>query len=1025
MKMMNKALLKTVLFLSLATGLFGQTSSESVIENINALGILGAAELEEMSFSTNYESQNPPELMFDGEDSTSFQLDGSASAAWVRLDFSESVYLYGLNYEGLIPQGATVFLQTEVDDEIVTLPSGFVVGEESGGLVDLTPERMISDNLILRVEGENLSLFRLDEMELITLSLDTLLQKKELIPEDQDYNRLALNNDYFLTDGMIGTEWINTNEGLQNQVYWMFHKSLNEGYHDHSQWRTSDNILLDVSAPGEADLLKLYFTENSAGELVLSVRSDDSWVEAASLDLDNRRGWYEVDLSSYGEIDQIKLTMEDSSKRWQPGVYGGVGEVELWSRSNPDENSLLDLYNPDSLIESEGLVFDYADLEEKDHRLLIVEEGSSEEEPELWLNGSELTGFSSHEANGVTQWTVPVPYYMLLESDNTLYVSTAEGETLSVQLSDRQVAAYPLEDSSDETLWDGRLLSGRDYSELSLELEMVYGALNLEELRLFHGENSPADLYRELNNRYSSLSADSEGDFLDLYSLDEEGDLLEIGFPGDLYEVEIAGSQSEIDTPRVQLIYPEPGVEIPASSTYYHKVIGVTDYPDGRITVNGTTAQVKGNYFWLDMSSLRISDPGEHSIEVVVRHDNGNEGSDEAEILVEDESLTLSIDQDEDLFYTDEGSFTFSGRVSGNYIDLTINDESVSVSRSKGFEQTFTLEPGLNLYTFELLGRDGETVLKRETRQVYYQYVTEGLQVSTPVDGSYVDESTITISGSVIPWGLTGVYVNGSSAVVEGSTFSADYTLTEGENLISVTAEFDSGEIYSEDLTLYLDSTGPVISGVEPADDTMVGASSIVVSGYAEDSRELTHFINGDLVELTGTSFSHVTSLDQEGNNDIEIIARDQAGNETVYPIFQVFRDLTGPVAFEVETDVEGWTNNNRPTLTFSTYDEAIGLSHYEVSVNGNNFYSQESPYQVPYLPDSEDDEGIPVIVRAYDYFGNYTDCEVEFYIDTTPPEAPEEFSLASGKDSFELKWYEESDEVVSYIINRDDEEPI
>ncbi len=1021
MKLLNKTLLSLTMIFTLSSLVWGQSSNQNEIDRINESGILGDARLESMSFSNNYGNLTPPELMLDQDVSTSYGLTETAGSAWVRLDFQDPVYLYGLTYEGLVPEGGMIFLQTEIDDRIVTLPSGYVNGSRSNGLIDVSLERMVSDNLILRIEGEDLSAFRLDEIELISEASDSILQKKELVPEDQSYNRFSLNNDNLLVDGQIGTVWNNTNRGMKNQVYWMFRRVLQEGYHDFEKWRVKDDLILNVITPGEMEFLKIFFTEEAQGTLTLSVHSDDNWVDAVEMHLERERGWQKVDLSLLGEIDQIRFSMEDPRQRWKPGVYGGIGEVELWAKDKPDQNRIIDLLNPDSLVNSKGLVFDIPDLREENHWLEIAESGSSETLPSIYLNSLELGEGIRFESNGMTYWEVPVPYYILTDTANTLRVdSTDDRDVISLQISTRK--GNP-NDFSDPHLNDGRLLSGRDYSETPLEESFNSGEMDIEEFRLYHGENGSENVYVEDGGIRTSLIAHDSNSYRDIYTVEGKADLLGMGFPGDLYEMEIAGSQNEILTPQIKLIYPEPGVELPQSSTHHQKVIGITDYPEGRITVNGVRAQVSGNYFWVEMRDLRINQPGEYDITAEVRHRNGNTGSDVAPILVEDESISLLLDQNDDLYYTREGSFTFSGNVRGGYIDLVANGETIEVSRRDGFTKTFALDEGLNYFTFQLMARDGETILKREVRQVFFQASTGGLKVTSPVSGGYTNQENITVSGSVIPWGLTSVFVNGTEATIDGQTFNCVCPLSEGENILTVSASYDTGDVFDVQITVYRDSTSPVIISVEPADGTISGDSSIIVSGYVQEDNAFTLFINGTVIETVGASFRTLTPLASEGNNSIQITARDRAGNEAVYPIFQIFRDTTGPVPFTVSSNVSGWTNNNRPIISYSTSDEGIGLSHYEVSINGHAFYPQESPYQVPYLPDSTDDEAVPVIVRAYDLLGNYTDSEIDFYIDTVAADVPSDFRAIPGKDDLELKWIETDDDVCSYILQIDNEE--
>jgi len=1028
MKYTNSKLALIILMLSLVSffGLAQESEGQSFISSFNASESAGDARITEISGSSNFLPSAPPEMIIDLDDSSSYQIAGSSGKAWIRLDFEEPVLLDAIDLQGFLPNGALLYLQVEKEGILSTIPSGMSAQTGNPGLLDLSRTAMISDNLIINISGNNLQNVRLSGIQLYSSHRDSRLHKKELLPADQDFNRLYLNHDYLLVDGKIGTYWRNSDKGFNNTIYWLFKRHIQERYHSHERWRTRDDLIFDVTTPAAMEFLKFYVTDSHEGTLELSVFSEEQWIKLTEMDLQNLpTGWQKVDLSAYGAIEQVKLSMEDRRDRWNPGSYGGISEVELWGKESPDENFVQDIITPESLFSNQGALFDLSPLIEQDYSLLLTLSNAEENLPEVFINGYLLTEATAMEYPGLTQWECPIPFHYFDEFNNSLKINVAENEILQ----EAQLISYASQpfQLSETGLSDRRRYSGSQMGSTGVFTDIIEGQLDIEEMRLYFMGQPPEDFYM-LNHGISRyLSVTDTLSTKIFYQEEVLADQLGLDYRGGIQEIEILGSDNEITTPWVKLIYPEQGLELPQNNTYHHKVLGITDCPDADIRVNGVPAQVNGNYFWVEMRDLNINQPNSYTIKAEVTRPNGWSNSDTVDIRIEDESTNLRLDQGEELVVTTEETYTLSGKVMGGYLDLRINGESISISRSGHFEKVMALESGLNIFNIEMIARDGQNILVHEERQVFRRTLDKSLTVFSPQDGGFTNKDKIDVDGMVMPWDLKSVLVNGNPAEVNGQCFHySDLPVSHSVNTITVEAIYKKGETVEQQLTLYRDLEPPELSDILPEDGKMVATYDVAITGTVEDQNDVTVFVNGKVAELNGNRFSWITPLPLEGNNVVQVTAKDIAGNETIYPLFYIFRDTTGPEAFEVTSNVSGWTNNNRPIIEFSTFDKDIGLSHYEVSINGHNFYPQQSPFQVPYLPDS-DDSGVPVVVRAYDLLGNYTDSEIRFFIDTTPPEAAVLFRTIPGSESFDIKWQESDpdNDTLSYRLITDTGESV
>jgi len=103
----------------------------------------------------------------------------------------------------------------------------------------------------------------------------------------------------------------------------------------------------------------------------------------------------------------------------------------------------------------------------------------------------------------------------------------------------------------------------------------------------------------------------------------------------------------------------------------------------------------------------------------------------------------------------------------------------------------------------------------------------------------------------------------------------------EGENDIVFYVVDQSGNMYSTKKTLTLDTSGPLMTFDSNYDKITVGTTQYIISGKIEDCKDFS--INGNPIAVsTDGSFSYDISL-HEGANEFELLANDEAGNESTY----------------------------------------------------------------------------------------------------------------------------------------------
>jgi len=290
------------------------------------------------------------------------------------------------------------------------------------------------------------------------------------------------------------------------------------------------------------------------------------------------------------------------------------------------------------------------------------------------------------------------------------------------------------------------------------------------------------------------------------------------------------------------------------------------------------------------------------------------------------------------------------------------------------------------------------------------------LNVRTPVDGQITKDSVITVSGEVSTQVPVQVTVNGQPATVSAGTFTLNgVALTEGDNPLTVIATEINGGTSQTTLTVKRDSTPPGLSNISPADGTYFNTAHITVSGQVSDMTPVTVTVNGTEASVANGWFSIDIPIN-EGQNFLNIVARDAAGNLSS-SISSVFGDTQPPAAFTPAANPAGWTQNNRPTITFGTTDAESGLDHYEIAIGEGAWLTPvTSPYTFTTpIPDGEQ----TVRVKAVDTAGNYTIGTVVVYIDTTPPAVPEGFEVIPGINRVITGWQDPLGEIARYRLYR------
>jgi hypothetical protein len=167
------------------------------------------------------------------------------------------------------------------------------------------------------------------------------------------------------------------------------------------------------------------------------------------------------------------------------------------------------------------------------------------------------------------------------------------------------------------------------------------------------------------------------------------------------------------------------------------------------------------------------------------------------------------------------------------------------------------------------------------------------------------DNPVITLTGTVNQQPVT-VTVNDTPATVTGGTFSAQVTLSEGNNFLQVSATNSDGTTGTESRFFLLDTSPPRAVILSPADGTVISSDTVTVTGSVMDqvigtinSGNVTVTVNGVPATVDHGGFQALGVPVAAGTGTITVIATD-SGNNKGSAVISVTRDVSAKAQIAV-----------------------------------------------------------------------------------------------------------------------------
>ena len=322
---------------------------------------------------------------------------------------------------------------------------------------------------------------------------------------------------------------------------------------------------------------------------------------------------------------------------------------------------------------------------------------------------------------------------------------------------------------------------------------------------------------------------------------------------------------------------------------------------------------------------------GENIIWISVRDFAGNVNITFIKIILDTTKPEILLVSPENGSIVNSTTVTLSGKTEIG-CTLTVAGIPVLVEQDGNFSVELSLVEGINeidIISIDQAGNVNETNLT-----LYVDTLPPELYVTYAYQGNLM----VLVSG--ITLNCSHLYINGTEIFVEENTFSYNWTVVEGENMIIIEAVDNACNRNSTTINYICDITPPLLN-ILNENNSVVSQRNITLVGYTEKGATLT--IDNKIVSVSKDgSFSYNYTL-LDGNNSIKFSSCDQAGNYANKTL-NIFLDLPPYVAANINDIVINDTETKRFCITEYILDnltaslrwiiEGVNTELYNVSLS-------------------------------------------------------------------------------------------
>ncbi len=295
-------------------------------------------------------------------------------------------------------------------------------------------------------------------------------------------------------------------------------------------------------------------------------------------------------------------------------------------------------------------------------------------------------------------------------------------------------------------------------------------------------------------------------------------------------------------------------------------------------TITNNEFQTRGQHIaiWNGLNDLgQVIDDGQYRLQVTARG-TMRAATQSANILVDTSPPTLRVANLDELNRVRQANLTVEGLTDPDAVVQIRGDPSLIPIDAEGkFNIKRQLLEGSNV--IELVATDPAGNSATLSREIVLVTRPPEITIASPLNDDWTNESLITVAG-VVPPGAS-LKVNGQEAVVAADgTFQREVILREGDNFLRIEATDDVGNVATQELILHRKTTPPPLQ-LNTEDNATFQQSEVQIIGKTEPGALVT--VGGQVVAVSSLGEFQTTVNLQNGENLIEVVSQDQAGNVT------------------------------------------------------------------------------------------------------------------------------------------------
>ena len=401
------------------------------------------------------------------------------------------------------------------------------------------------------------------------------------------------------------------------------------------------------------------------------------------------------------------------------------------------------------------------------------------------------------------------------------------------------------------------------------------------------------------------------------------------------------------------------------------------------VTVNGRAAVVSGGTFHLTGFDLGAQD-GLIALALAASHCGGTVNA-TASLDLDTKPPVVAIDGPAEGDVFGASPITVTGTVVDAHLtSVTVNGVPAQVAGGHFTAAGVPLVQGSNRLVARATDALGRAT---DSAPVTVELDTVALTAAIidPVSGVVVSTPQITVRGTISKPNVTRVVVNGVTAVVSGTGFTASgVPLTEGDNPLVATVTGTNGATAdSPSVLVVLDTLPPAIT-LDPL-PALTGETTVAVSGTVSDPHLQQVTVNGVPATVAAGRYAVLVPL-VEGPNSIVARAVDTLGHAAETAPATVTRDTLPPVIAITEPGPDAQLTSRTVTVRGTVSDPHLqGVTVNGVAATVTASGSGPSTFEAAgvQLPEGPSQ----VTAHAVDQLGHGADAApVAVVVDTVPP---------------------------------------